>query len=151
MGWRDFHFTDRLGARTQSYRGFHDWMGAELDMTTRGLAGSLSSVVNDLGYNRELHESSTATQKNYINSRFGKVWGSSSIGQYGKGYMHPVMKKGQNEAVWRVAGKVEDAMSGWDKYINERAEDGGFFTNARKRVWDFFKGKENTRNPRKKT
>jgi hypothetical protein len=141
MAWNS-NFTDRLSRNTSSYRGHHDWMASELEMTTRGLAGGISSIVNDLGFNRDLHESSTGIQKNYVNSFFGQVWGSSSTGQYGKGYVHPLMKKGQKEATWRVAGKLEDAMSGWDKYINETAEAGEFGAGLKKKVWDAMKGAE---------
>lgn len=83
----------------------------ELELTTKGLAGSMSSVINEWGFNRR--ESATGGT---IDTRWGRAWTAKGLGKY----VAPA------EEGWiRVAGKRE-LYTQWDDYItNSRAVGAG--------------------------
>jgi hypothetical protein len=75
---------------------------SELELTTRGLAGSMSSVINEWGLNRRELEGGGA-----INTRWGREWTASGV----KGFVAPSGKG------WgRVDGKKE-LYESWEKHI----------------------------------
>ncbi len=75
---------------------------SELALTTRGLAGSISSVINDFGLNRRQLEGG-----GFLNTRWGKEWTAKGV----KGFVAP------GKDGWkRVDGKKE-LYESWEKHI----------------------------------
>ncbi len=120
--------------------GFDRWKAHELELTTQGLAGGLSSTINDFGHNRLVSADSTPGNTKYFNAWMGRAKQGAD-----EGYTSPVFRGKDMEAAWRInTGKnaLNESMEGWDSYINQTADAGGWFAARRKQVWNALKGGE---------
>ena len=100
----------------------------ELELTTKGLAGSMSSIINEWGFNRR--ESATGGT---IDTKWGRAWTTKGLGRY----VAPA-----EEGWMRVSGKRE-LYTQWDDYItNSKA----FGSGARRFAYGLLGGKNSSAN-----
>jgi hypothetical protein len=86
----------------------------ELELTTRGIAGSMSSVINDFGLNRR-----TGVNGTHFNAHFGREWSRTSGRSGNKSiYTAPMAVNGQH-AVWQKGLTKREMYEAWDKHILE--------------------------------
>jgi len=100
----------------------------ELELTTKGLAGSMSSIINEWGFNRR--ESATGGT---IDTRWGRAWTTKGLGRY----------VAPSEEGWmRVSGKRE-LYSQWDDYITNSK---GLGSGTRRFAYGLLGGKNSSAN-----
>jgi hypothetical protein len=99
-----------------------DVVDRQLDLTTRGIAGTVSSVINDYGLNRRALEGG-----GHVDTLFGKgirvagrrvSWASAE-------YAAPVFNAAEKEAKWAMFKTAEEAAESWADEIEGRAAQGG--------------------------
>lgn len=80
----------------------------ELELTTRGLAGSMSSVINDWGYVRR--QSITG---GVIDTKWGRVWNANGTGKYAA----PGIARNGGIEGWATVRSEKELYQAWDNYI----------------------------------
>jgi len=103
----------------------------ELELTTKGLAGAMSSVINDWGFNRRM-----GADGSHFNAHFGRRW-SRNGGFRQNNYVAPVVQQG-SETVWRRGLSKKELYTAWDDYIMNSQ---GFGTGTRRVAYRALGGK----------
>ena len=80
----------------------------ELELTTRGLAGSMSSVINDWGYVRR-----QSTTGGVIDTKWGRVWNANGTGKYAA----PGIARNGGIEGWATVRSEKELYQAWDHYI----------------------------------
>jgi hypothetical protein len=107
----------------------------ELELTTRGLAGGLSSVINEWGYNRRQRVGGGT-----LDTKWGREW---TPGSKKSKYAAPEIAKNGGHSAWKTVGSERQLHESWDEYITKSK---GFGTGVRRGVYKFLGGKESSVN-----
>jgi hypothetical protein len=109
-----------------------DVVDRQLDLTTRGLAGSISSVINDYGLNRR-----EAVGGGHMDTLFGKAirTGGQRVSWSSAEYAAPVFNAAEKESKWATFATAQEAAESWGDEIEGRAAQGGYRNRARAAIY----------------